>query len=147
MKQPPRSPKENLFAGGLAAQIIFSAIILTVASLFVQWWAIKNEYDVKAQQTMVFTTLCFVQLGNALSCRSFSRAIFTKGLFDNRGMWGAIVLTIALQLLIIYVPYLDTVFKTTALDVKALTCIVLVTLASTGLIELSKLFRTTPPPP
>jgi Ca2+-transporting ATPase len=138
MQQPPRSPKENLFAGGLAAQIIFSAIILTVASLFVQWWAIQNNYAVKAQQTMVFTTLCFVQLGNALSSRSFSRAIFTKGMFANRGMWGSIVLTIALQLLIIYVPFLDGVFKTTVLDGKAMTCIVLVTLVCTGLIELLK---------
>jgi Ca2+-transporting ATPase len=138
MQQAPRPPKENLFAGGLAAQIIFSAVILTVASLFVQWWAIQNDYDVKAQQTMVFTTLCFVQLGNALSSRSFSRPLLAQGLFANRGMWGAIVLTIGLQLLIIYVPFLDSVFKTTVLDGKAMTCIGVVTLVSTGLIELLK---------
>lgn len=138
MQQPPRPPKENLFAGGLATHIVFSAIILTGASLFVQWWAIQNGYPVNTQQTMVFSTLCFVQLANALSSRSFTRSLFTHGLFANRGMWGAIVLTIVLQLLIIYVPFLDTVFKTTVLDRKAMICIVLVTLASTGVLELLK---------
>jgi Ca2+-transporting ATPase len=138
MQQPPRPPKENLFAKGMAARIVVAGVILTAASLFVQWWAIQNEYPVKTQQTMVFTTLCFVQLGNALSTRSFSRSLLAPGLFANRGMWGAIVLTIALQLLIIYIPFLDTVFKTTVLDTKAMTCIVLVTLASTVLIELLK---------
>lgn len=145
MQQPPRPPQENLFAGGLAGRIIFSAIILTLASLFVQWWAIRNGYPVKVQQTMVFTTLCFVQLGNALSSRSFYQFLFSAGLFANRGMWGAIVVTIALQLLIIYVPFLDEVFKTAMLDGKTMTCIVLVTLVSTGLIELMKLVRNRKP--
>lgn len=139
MQQPPRPPKENLFAGGLAARIISAAIVLTAAALFVQWWAIRNEYDVTAQQTMVFTTLCFVQLGNALSSRSFTHSLFSAGIFANRGMWGAILITVALQTLIVYVPFLDTVFKTTPLDAKAMACVGIVTVVSTVLIELLKL--------
>jgi Ca2+-transporting ATPase len=135
MNRPPRPPGENLFAGGLVLKIIVSGIIMTIASLLVQWWAIQNGYDVRTQQTMVFTTLCFVQLGNALSVRFNHKTMLSAGLFSNRGMWGAIILTLILQLLIIYVPFLDTVFKTTLLPLKAMAAIVTVTLGSIICIE------------
>jgi len=138
MHRPPRPPKENLFAGGLILKIIFSAIVLTLSALFIQWWAVKEGYDVKTQQTMVFTTLCFVQLGNALSVRAVYHSLFAKGIFANKGMWGAIILTVILQLLIVYIPFLQPVFKTTTLNSNAIELISLVTLASLLCIELMK---------
>ena len=137
MNRPPRPPKENLFAGGLL-KIIFSAIVLTLAAIFIQWWAVREGYDVRTQQTMVFTTLCFVQLGNALSVRSVYHSLFSKGIFANKGMWGTIILTVILQLLIVYVPFLHPVFKTTTLDSNAIEIISLVALASLLCIELMK---------
>jgi P-type Ca2+ transporter type 2C len=138
MNTPPRPTKENLFAGGLILKIILSGIIMTLGSLYVQWWAILEGYDIKTQQTMVFTTLCFVQLGNALSSRSYYQSMFSSGLFANRGMWGTIALTILLQLFIVYVPFLDTVFKTTVLGWKAMAIILTVTVGSILCIELLK---------
>lgn len=115
MKRPPRPPKENLFAGGLITRIVLTGTILALTAILVQWWVAKQGYDIKTQQTAVFTTLCFVQLANALSVRSFYTTLFSRTLFSNTGMWAAILLTVTLQLLIIYVPYLHPVFKTTAL--------------------------------
>jgi Ca2+-transporting ATPase len=138
MKRPPRPPKENLFAGGLVLKIIFSAIVLTLSALFIQWWAVKEGYDVKTQQTMVFTTLCFVQLGNALSVRSVYHSLLAKGIFENKGMWATIIVTVILQLLIVYIPFLQPVFKTTTLNTNAIEIIFLVTLASLFCIELMK---------
>ncbi len=138
MSKPPRPPKENLFAGGLIAKIVIAGIIMTIGSLSVQWWAVDHGYDIRTQQTMVFTTLCFVQLGNALSARSNYKQIFSSGLFANRGMWGAIVLTLLLQLSIIYIPFLHPVFKTTFLEVKAMTVIVIVTIVCCSGFELVK---------
>jgi len=87
---------------------------------------------------MVFTTLCFVQLGNALSVRAVYHSLFVKGIFANKGMWGAIILTVILQLLIVYIPFLQPVFKTTTLNSNAIELISLVTLASLLCIELMK---------
>jgi Ca2+-transporting ATPase len=115
--------------------------MMTVASLFVQWWATLQGYEVRMQQTMVFATLCFVQLGNALSSRSTHRMIFSRGIFSNRGMWGAIVLTVLLQLLIIYVPFLDTIFKTTVLPWQAIGVICATTIVCVSGIELLKVGR------
>ena len=138
MKYPPRPPKENLFAGGFAMKIILSGIVLTLAALFIQWWAVGKGYDVITQQTMVFTTLCFVQLANALSCRSFHHSLFAKGIFSNKAMWITIVITIILQLLLIFVPFLHPVFKTTSLSRESITMIGLVSIISLLCIELLK---------
>ena len=141
MNQPPRPPKENLFAGGLFARILITGTIMALASIFIQWWGVRQGYDVKTQQTMVFTTLCFVQLGNALSVRSVYGSIFSTSIFANKGMWGAIALTVILQLLIMYVPFLQPIFKTTALSWHIMLVIGGVTLASVMLIELVKYFN------
>ncbi len=138
MKRPPRPPKENLFAGGLISRILSTGIIMTLAAIFIQWWAVKQGHDVKTQQTMVFTTLCFVQLGNALSVRSVYDSMFSSNIFSNRGMWGTIILTVILQLLIVYLPFLHPIFKTTSLDSNVMGVILLVTLGCVLCIELLK---------
>lgn len=139
MMQLPRPPKENLFAGGLIRKIIFSGIVMTIASLSVLWWAAGQGYDSITQQTMVFTTLCFVQLGNALSVRSSFQSMFTSGLFLNKRMWGAIVLTLLLQFVILYVPALNPVFKTVSLSWRPMTAILIVSVTSILLLESLKL--------
>ena len=139
MKLPPRPPKENLFAGGLIPKILFTGVLMAVAVILTQAWAANQGYAVQTQQTIVFTLLCFIQLGNALSVRSAYHTMFSSKLFANVGMWGAIVLTVVLQLIIVYLPFTESVFKTNALDWNAMRMI----LAVTGLcilgIELIKL--------
>jgi Ca2+-transporting ATPase len=137
MQRSPRSPKENLFAGGLLRKIIIAALIMTLASLFVLAWADTEGYDRTAQQTMVFTTLCFVQLANALSVRSV-HSIFRPGFLSNTLMLETIVITVALQLAIVYLPVLQKIFKTSSLGAMPMLVIVGVTLASFISIEALK---------
>lgn len=138
MKHPPRPPKENLFADGVASRIVFTALIMTAAALFMQWYTISHDYDVRAQQTAVFTTLCFVQLAKAQTVRSMYQSIFKIGLLSNRNMLITILLTAALQLVITYVPVLNPIFKTTPMSAHLIEMVLLVTLISTAAIELVK---------
>ncbi|MBC7689684.1 MAG: cation-translocating P-type ATPase [Aquabacterium sp.] len=138
MNRPPRHPKENLFAGGLMQRIIITGIMMTAAAIFIQWWTVQNGYSISVQQTAVFTTLCLVQLGNALSVRSTYHSMFASGIFNNGRMWAAILLTVGLQLLIVYVPFLYPVFKTTFLTWHVMSVILVVTLVCILCIELVK---------
>lgn len=138
MNRPPRPPKENLFAGGMISEILFTGILMALGVLLSQAWAANRGYDVKTQQTMVFTLLCFVQLGNALSVRSAYHSMFSSGILANRGMWGAIILTAIVQLLIVYLPFLQTIFKTAALNWNAMEIILTVTLGCILGMELIK---------
>lgn len=135
MDQPPRSPKESLFAGGLMPRILFTGLVLSIVSLFVQWWAVKEGYDLRTQQTAVFTTLCLVQLANALSIRSIYRSMFSRNIFANRSIWIAILFTVSCQLLIVFVPQLNSILKTKPLSWDLLQTIILVTIVSTLCVE------------
>ena len=66
---------------------------------------------------MVFTIPCFAQLGNTLAVRSVYYSISCKHIFANKQMWAAII----------YVPFLQTIFKTSYLEWEAMASILMVT--------------------
>ncbi len=138
MRRPPRSPQESLFAGGLLPRIVLTGLVMTLAVLAVQGWMVQNGYDTRTQQTAVFTTLCFVQLVNAHSVRSVFHTLFASDIFTNRLMWYTFLLTAALQVAIVYTPWLQPIFKTTALDGDTMKIILLVSVGSLALQEIIK---------
>lgn len=140
MKQPPRHPDEPIFTSYLAVKIIVTGSVLALAAILIQFWSIRNGYSTSEQQTMVFTTLCFTQLGNALVVRG------ENGLFRNKYLLGAIGLTIILQLLLIYVPELNRLFKTTPLIAMKITAVATMSVLCTVIVAelnfiLSRIFK------
>lgn len=114
MKRPPRHPKQSIFAGGMATHILWVGFFMGSVTLGMQAWAIHHENP--NWQTMAFTVLCFSQLGHVMAIRSEKESIFKIGVFSNKPMLGALLLTFALQLLIIYVPFFNVIFNTQPLS-------------------------------
>jgi P-type Ca2+ transporter type 2C len=117
MKRPPRHPQESIFAG-MWMEIIWVGLLMGAVSIFTQAWAIRS--GIAHWQTMVFTVLCLSQMGNVLALRSEKESLFTQGVFTNRPLVGAFVVTILLQLATIYVPFLNPIFKTQPLSAAEL---------------------------
>ncbi len=113
MKRPPYSASESIFGRGMVQFIICVGIIMSLVAILAGFlfWREGNP----RWQTILFTTLIFAQLGLALEVRSEKNSLLHIGLFSNRYMLAAIALTILLQLLVIYVPFLQGIFSTTAL--------------------------------
>lgn len=125
MTRPPRHPKENLFAGGLWQHVLWVGLLMGGICLFTQALAIKEGFH---WQTMVFTVLGLLQMGHVLAIRSERESLFKQGLFSNRPLFGAVFLTFALQIFIIYTPFMQRIFKTVSLSPKEL--IMCISLAS-----------------
>ncbi len=117
MQRPPRHPQENIFTG-MWVQIIWVGLLMGGVSIFTQAFALKTGFA--HWQTMVFTVLCLGQMGNVLALRSERESVFTQGLFSNKPLLGAFLLTILLQMATIYVPFLNPVFKTQPLSLNEL---------------------------
>ena len=139
MARPPRSPRENLFARGLGAYTIWVGLLMGTITLGVQAWAI--HIGDSHWQTMVFTTMCFLQLGNVMAIRSESDSLFKQGFLSNRVMVGCIGLTIALQLITIYIPALNPVFKTQPLTVRELALVLGLSTIVFIAVEIEKYFK------
>lgn len=138
MKLPPRPPHESLFAGGILIKILTTGGLMAIVVLAVQYWAAQKGFDLRTQQTMVFTLLCFIQLGNALSVRVAYHSILKAKLFSNPGLLWVLLGTVILQLLIVYVPLLQGIFKTTSLSWMAMEMVLIATAVGVTAIEVVK---------
>lgn len=118
MKRPPRNPKQNIFAGGMTWHILFFGFLIGITTIGIQAWAITNENA--HWQTMAFSVLCFIQLGHVIAIRSNKESIFTIGVFSNMPMVIALLITFALQIMIIYTPFFNDVFRTEPLTLYEL---------------------------
>ncbi len=113
MQRPPRPPGESLFAGGLGGHILWVGLLTGAVCLGIQAWAMQTGNP--RWQTMVFSVLCFCQMGHVLSIRSERFFLFRQGIFSNTPLLGSVLLTFSLQLALIYVPFLQGIFSTKAL--------------------------------
>jgi P-type Ca2+ transporter type 2C len=110
MRRAPRPPEENIFAHGMWQHILWVGLFVGGISIAAMAWTIFRE--VPYWQTVVFTVLTVSQLFHSLAVRSETASLFRIGLFTNLPMLGAVVLTLLLQMAVIYTPALNTIFHT-----------------------------------
>ncbi|HEY9183410.1 MAG TPA: cation transporting ATPase C-terminal domain-containing protein, partial [Gammaproteobacteria bacterium] len=139
MRRPPRVPTESVFARGLGAHALFIGLLMAGIAIGAQAWALRASAP--EWQTLVFTTLCFMQLGHVLAIRSEETSLFRLGVLSNRPLAGAVLLTIVLQLAIVYSPALNTVFKTMPLTAGQLVGAVSAGIAIFAVVEIEKWWR------
>lgn len=118
LKRPPREPNESIFSGGVGIHILWVGLLMAVVCVATQWYQIHKENT--SWQTMVFTILSFSQMAHVMAIRSDRQSIFKQGIFGNKQLVAAIFSTFALQLAVIYIPFLQEIFSTQALSIKEL---------------------------
>lgn len=104
MKRPPHAPDEGIFSNGMGFQVAWSGLLIGMIALGVGFWYYSE--GLAQWQTMIFTTLAFLQLFQAIGTRSSRDSLLDIGLFTNKVMVGIIALVVMLQLAALYVPFL-----------------------------------------
>ena len=140
MKRKPFHPKESIFSRGMGKRILWIGFLMGIVSLgvgYVYWLQDENG----PWQTMIFTTLTLAQMGNALAIRSNVDSIFSIGFLSNKLMLGAVALTFILQLGLIYVPFLQNFFRTTALSMSDLLIALVASTVVFIAVEIEKWWR------
>jgi len=136
MQRAPRPPEENIFAHGMWQHIVWVGLFIGSISIAAMAWAISR--DVAYWQTVVFTVLTVSQLFHSLAVRSESTSLFRIGLFSNLPMLAAVILTLLLQMMVIYVPALNNIFHTQPLPMFDLAvCLILSSLVLVA-VEIEK---------
>jgi Ca2+-transporting ATPase len=114
MQRPPRAPQESIFAQGMWQHILWIGLLMGGIALFSQGWAYFTGST--HWQSMVFTVLTLSRMGLVLAIRSERESFFSRGLFSNKPLLAAVLLTFGLQMAVLYVPVLQPIFKTQALS-------------------------------
>jgi P-type Ca2+ transporter type 2C len=121
MQKPPRSPKAGFFTGGLLVHITWVGALIGIAALAIGIYYFEGgSPQDKTWQTMMFTTIAFMQVGQALASRSDTLSVFSLGVRTNVVIFIMILLVVGLQLVAIYFPPLVVVFQVTPLSLDNL---------------------------
>jgi Ca2+-transporting ATPase len=114
--------RERILSKSRLFQTVWQGLVLTMGALFMYFIGpiLFNthslEHDTDIFHTCVFTTLVITQLLHSFNFRFEDKGIFRKGLFANRFLNISVLASIALQVAIVYAPFLQKVFSTTGLN-------------------------------
>ena len=120
MNRPPRPRGEGVITRRMWMGIFFVGAIMAAGTLLVldaslPGGLIEGSGNMRYAQTMAFTTLMMFQLFNVFNARSDERSAFI-GIFQNQWLWGAVGVSLALHVAVIYVPFLQNAFSTVSLS-------------------------------
>src|SRR5690554_6712468 len=120
MTHPPRPKDEGVLTAEMWRGIFFVGAVMAMGTLAVldaslPGGLIEGSGDITYGQTMAFTTLMLFQVFNVFNARSDDRSAFLD-LFTNGWLWGAVGLSVALQVAVVYVPILQRAFGTVSLS-------------------------------
>lgn len=145
MNVPPIDTRGNIFTGGLGVKILYQGFIqgtITLAAYyigFIFWPAAPGSANTIAV-TMAFATLGLVQLAHSLNVRS-DRSLFGLKLPSNPYLIGAIILSASMQTIVIFIPFLNKVFRVQALNPLQWGIVLLLSISIIPIVELIKLFK------
>lgn len=127
MTRPPRPRNAPVLTRALLTRVFTSASIIMAGTMAIYYHEMLSDGAVtRRDTTMTFTCFVLFDMFNALSCRSESKSVLRGevGLFSNTLFNWAVSLSLGGQLLVIYFPYLQTVFQTEALGLGDLAALV-----------------------
>jgi len=146
MKRPPRPVGEPIINRDMLIGIGVQAVAMTGAILSSYLFAgaypgaSLTHPDLPIWRTVAFATLTLSELLRAFTARSERVSVFKLGVFTNRTMNIAVFFSIAVVLLVIYVPFLQVVFNTTALPLVDWLWIIPFALIDSTAAELTKIY-------
>jgi Ca2+-transporting ATPase len=120
MRRPPRARSERVITPRMWTGIFYVGAVMALGTLLVldaslPGGMIEGSASLRYAQTMAFTTLMMFQLFNVFNARSDERSAFS-GLFKNRWLWFAVLLSLLLHMVVIYIPIMQQAFSTVSLS-------------------------------
>ena len=130
MERPPRRLSDRVIDGRMWFGIFWVGLVMAVVTLValdlrLPGGLIEGEGEIDEARAMAFTTLVLAQLFNCFNARSDRTSAFHR-LFTNRWLWGAIGLSLLLQIAVVQLPFLNDAFGTAPLGLTDwLVCVAL----------------------
>ena len=143
MDRPPRQAGESLFAHGFALRLAWQGALvgaLTLGAYVLGAWVLPG-CSLAAGSTMAFATLTLCQLFHAFDVRSEETSLFRLGITSNPAMNKAFLIGLAMQLAVLLVPPLQTVFSTVSLTPGAWGVVACLAVTPVVVCEAAKAFR------
>lgn len=145
MKAAPRDPNEPIVDKNLKITVIIQSIAITCSTLLsyctgLKWFGYEGQ-GLEMARSMAFSTLILSELLRSYSARSVDKTIFEIGVFTNKKLLMANILSFSLMVLVLYIPFLADAFKLVKLDLKEWSVILIAAFFPLVLGEIQKKLR------
>ena len=141
LHKPPRKPDDNFFSGGLMSKIVFRGIFIGLCTLASFVMALALGEGEPVARTCALFTLVLSQLVHVFECKSEDKSLIKINLLNNWFLIISVLASLAVLILVIYMPVFSAIFSTVALSFKMLlvsiVCAVLVPILSIVISKLS----------
>lgn len=145
MLEPPRDPKEPILDRKVSITLIIQSLAITAATLGVYYYALSTHGSTGDgliySRTMAFSTLVFSELFRSFSSRSIDDTLFKMGFFTNKRLNQAVLLSLSLVLVVLYVPALEAMFHMTDLGLRDWVIVLISALIPLVIGEIQKMIR------
>lgn len=139
MNQPPRDPKEGVFAGGLGTKIAFQGLLIGAVTLIAYRYGLKD--DLRAARSMAFFTLSLSQLVHSFNVRYEKKSVLFNGFFSNKYLNAATLVSLAIQFGVLLTPAIRNIFKVDLLNSSEALVVVLCSIAPLVVVEITKFIK------
>ncbi len=137
LKRPPRPPKEAILTPLIKRRVIFVSLLIVAGAYFNFFMKLENGGNLDASRTIALNTIVFFQIFYLFNSKSMYEYVFSD-ILSNRIMLLGIAIVIALQMMITYVPAINSIFSTAPIEAVDWLMIVLVSSSVFFLIEFEK---------
>jgi magnesium-transporting ATPase (P-type) len=139
MLRPPHDPNTSILSGFLVWRIVFVALLMMGGGFALYFWETMQGASIELSRTVVVNMLVMGQIVYLFNCRYLSASVMSReGLLGNRLILVSVGVLLILQLAFTYLPLMQQLFGTTALDASTWVRIIAVSLVLFLVIELEK---------
>lgn len=144
MQHKPRSASESLFTRRFTVRLCWQGAMVGLLTLAAYAIGLYGFDNLPAANTMAFATLTISQLFHAFDVRSEEQSIFRLGITSNPAMNKAFVVGMVLQLVVLLVPPVMSVFEVVYLNAWEYVAVLILSLLPMVISEVVKAVRRSP---
>ena len=141
MQRLPRKPDTPILTGDLITRIFLVGTLLLIGSFGLFQWELATGASLDQARTVAVNTFVIMELYYLFNCRSLSKSIFQLGIFTNMWVFGGVAVMLLIQIVYTYLPLMNRLFHSAAIDVSSWARIVLAGLAAFVIVEAEKKLR------
>jgi len=110
-----RAIDTHMWIGVITIGLVMSVVTLLTLDIYLPGGLVEGTHDLATARTAAFTVLVLAQLFNCFNARSETASAFHR-LFTNPWLWGAITLSLLLQVAVVHIGFLNAAFGTVPLS-------------------------------
>ena len=118
MNRPPRKTGQHVMDGFAVWRVAFVGSMIAIAAFILEAWLAPRGHSPEFIRTVLLQMLVTAQWVYMINCRSSDSFSLSMGLLRNKGIWLVTGVLLLMQLVIIYVPLMQSMFGTEALPLR-----------------------------